>query len=577
VSKRRKGAQQAAVAAAGFVHPYDRLHPLTQAALAAGMSIVIGLALAWLSNHSSIAETVKRMTARLYLPALSSTYPTEGRDAITVITIDDADLEKRRLAWPVPLTEYKALIERLLRHEPKAIFLDIVFLDNRPSDETEGLARAACRAREQGVPVYLASLQGQVSRSSETERTLLWARTYAGQPCISPVAPNISIDRYERSAWEYPLRVERSTLPPAALAMACDAKPALCPSDLSQDMALVWGSRPAPINEQLMLDYNDKGELEPVCRSEWSWLELVPKLGGLLRQLPTPDWLVDRLPDNDWWATLISFKQWKQPLCVYNRTLPLRALDAGQVVPLEEVREALHQRFVLIGTDFQSRGDSVMAPLQGRVPGVHAHAMALDNLISFRGEYRQAGDFALSLPLTRATQYTIIAVALLAVGMVAWGRFTRYLASHSELPRPVAPERLQGSGASSALGKRKGMRRIASFVYQLCKKLFSLGLYAAVPPRHNRWYRFGRPALAALLAVLGIWLLFQIGDRLLHVGPLSLIEFLLFPLGVEFMHGGEKAARLLATIWDASGFDDAKRRLVELAVRAEHQAGTDTH
>lgn len=121
------------------------------------------------------------------------------------------------------------------------------------------------------------------------------------------------------------------------------------------------------------------------------------------------------------------------------------------------------------------------------------------------------------------------------------------------------------------------MRRIASFVYQLCKKLFSLGLYAAVPPRHNRWYRFGRPALAALLAVLGIWLLFQIGDRLLHVGPLSLIEFLLFPLGVEFMHGGEKAARLLATIWDASGFDDAKRRLVELAVRAEHQAGTDTH
>lgn len=574
---RRTRPAQPTQASKGFSHPFERLSPWSQACLAAGMSVLIGLLLAWLSNHSSIAEVVKRMTARLYLPALSSAYPTEGRDAITVITIDDADLEQRRLSWPVPLNEYKALIERLLRHEPKAIFLDIVFLDNRPEDQVQGLTRAACRAREQGTSVFVASLQGQISRVSDTERSLLAARTQAGQPCITPVAPNVGVDRYDRSAWDYPLRVAHSPLPSAALAMACAAQPALCAVEPSQDLAFVWGSRPAAINEQLMLSRNDQGELEPVCRSDWSWLELVPKLGGLLRQLPTPDWLINRLPDTDWWAKQMSFQRWNLPLCVYNRTLPLRALDAGQALSLDELRDALHQRLILIGTDFQSRGDSVMAPLQGRVPGVHAHAMALDNLISFHGDYRQAGDFALSLPLTRPTLYTVLAVVMLAVGMVAWGRLTRFWAERAELSPSVVRARHQLANTVAVSAQRRGARRAIAFVGLLFSKLFSLGRYASAPPRHRRWYRFGRPTLAALLAVLGIYLLFQIGDHMLQVGPLTLIEFLLFPLGVEFMHGGEKTARLLAALWEASGRTNAKAYLVEMATQADEASGADPH
>lgn len=573
MNTRRKRHPAPAQSQPHFIHPYERLAPWPQAILAAGMSIVIGLALAWLSNHSSIAEVVKRMTARLYLPALSSAYPTTGRDAITVLTIDDGDLQKRQLSWPLPLDQYKALIERLLRYEPRAIFLDLVFLDQRPEDQVQGLARAACRAREQGVPVYLASLQGQIDRESDTEQRLLGARTTDGRPCFSPVAPNISVDRYDRSSWEYPLHVERSPLRSAALAIACDTQPEACPRDTKEELAIVWGSRPDPMNEQLMLAADEMtGELEPVCRSDWSWLELVPKLGGLLRELPTPDWLIDRLPDNDWWAKQMSFRRWSLPLCVYNRSLPLRALDGGPAISLDELRASLHQRVVLIGTDFQSRGDHVMAPLQGRVPGVHAHAMALDNLLSYRGDYRLAGDFAPQWPLTRPTVYTLIAVVLLAVGMVGWGRFTRVWARRAALP-----SRRAGLGASNAEPARKhgrkGPARLLSFLRHFVAKLLTLGLYAAAPPRHGAAYRYGRPLLAALLSVLGILLLFQLGDRLMHVGPLSLIEFLLFPLGVEFMHGGEKAARLVAAVWEATGRQDPHAYLV-WAARQEEDGGS---
>ena len=67
------------------------------------VTVVTGLFLAWLSNKLLIDEVVKRAMSRIHAPLLSLSYPQTGQQAITVVTIDDADLKEYGLNWLVPL------------------------------------------------------------------------------------------------------------------------------------------------------------------------------------------------------------------------------------------------------------------------------------------------------------------------------------------------------------------------------------------------------------------------------------------------------------------------------------------
>jgi len=532
-------------------HPFDR-HPLWLQALLAGLtSTLIGVLLAWLSNFSSVAESVKRMSARLYMPALSDSYGLRGRDHISVLTIDDEDLKALGLSWPVPLSYYQRLIDKLAVHRPRALFVDLVFLDSRPDEEVKRFGDAACAARALDVRVYLASLHGQ-RQSSDTEDTLLARRLPDGTACITAVAPNVEEDRIDRSAWNYPLRT--GGMDSAALAMACGSAERACPDDRQEALALVWGRRPAPSNEQIMQQLHADQSSSPICRSEWSWLEVTPQLGGLLRQIGNQDWLNSHLPDGSVWGRLLNFSRWSLPLCPYNRVVPVRALQGYGFSP-EELHGALNGKLLLLGTDFQSQGDHVMSPLQGRVAGVHVHAMALDNLLTYEGAYRRAGDLELLNPGAPASVFTFVAVLGLSFGMTLWA-IVAYHWQRRDQRRFLQRRKKTGKATPAAPPKSKGKvpypRAIALFLKMVLLRTVTLGRLPALPTEQTLYYRLGRPVLAVLLALLGILLLFKVGDSWMRVGPLSLIEFLLFPLGVEFLHGGRKAARFVSAAWDGA-------------------------
>ena len=517
-------------------------------------TVVTGLFLAWVSDKLLVDEVVKRATTRIYAPLLSLNYPDAGQRSITVVTLDDTDLKEYGLNWPVPLDYYQRLLDGIVKLKPKAIFLDVVFLDSKPKREIDALIGAACRATEAGVPFFMATFARE-ALSSNAERLLFEARTAAGRPCALPVRSNVTPDTLDQSHWAYPLRprVEdehssRTDLPDSvALSIYCRFYAASCPTHTEVPLALVWATKAAPTNHQIMVTRDANGALEPVCRKDWDLWEVIPGAHILSRLAGHPN----------------------LPLCPYNQVVPVRAFK-GQGFSPTQLDEALAGKVVMIGADLKAVGDNSFSPLHGRLPGVHVHAMALDNLISFDGQYRANGDFEWhELWHSQANRFIFLSLLLTAAVMVLWKRYKVHatpsglateLVSRGSFSQWPFVQRLQRAGdrhAGSWLmltmvsGSLVGLKLLVRLSLVVCLPLLlMLGwprLGFTEKSRHEfkqaRWGVLIYLTLGALVFYLGYYVFFQ--------GPLSIIEYVLFPLMSHFLHLGELFADRSRQLWCA--------------------------
>lgn len=487
------------------------------------MTIVVGLFMAWLSNKLLMEEVIKRATTRIYAPLLSLNYSKAGQQAITVLTLDDTDLKEYGLSWPVPLDYYQRLLDGVVKRKPKAIFLDVLFLDDKPKREVESLIGAACRATDAGVPFFLATFALE-SLSSKTEQQLFAARTNSGVPCVIPVRPNVTPDSLDQSQWAYPLRPrhaeedkDNAVLPDSvALSMYCRLYPDTCPANTEVPLALIWATKAAPTNVATMVVRDKQGSLAPVCREVWNWWEVIPG-AVLFRKIANMSML---------------------PLCPYNQVIPVRAFK-NYGFTAAQLDEELQDKVVLIGADLKSIGDNLFSPLHGRLPGVHVHAMALDNLISFDGKYRENGDFEWhELWHSSANIFIFLSLLLTAAVMVPWNIYKkRVLADDSHHTKPPEPPK------TLWLSKAR----------MICLSPFMLILGA--PGLGKR----GQPLFQwLLLPIIKVLIYVTLGFAVLVMGyygflqgPLSIIEYVLFPMMAHFLHMGETFANRSKQIWEA--------------------------
>lgn len=506
------------------MHPSDRHEPppsFLWSIWVVLVTIIVGLFLAWLSNKMMVEELVKRGTAKIYAPVLSLFYKDTGQQNITVITIDDADLKEYGLNWPVSLDYYQRVIDALTKRHAKAIFLDILFLDEKPEKELRALADAACRATDAGIPFFLATFARE-SLTSDSERKLFAARTPTGTPCVIPVQASVSPDALEQSQWSYPLQFSNHEAPkheapqsPASVALSiyCNLYKASCPEHAETPLALIWGSKSAPTNSDIMVDRDmTTGALAPVCRGHWNWWEIIPGASMLNSMITRSNML---------------------PVCPYNQVVPVRALK-GKGFSAEELNQAISGKIVLIGADLKAVGDNVFSPLQGRLPGVHVHAMALDNLITFNGQYKENGEFEWhEYWHSRANQFVILSITLIATAMVFWRRHKEKIIADTKLSDdlPNAPD-------------LKGWTLVFTIIGMI-PKIPSMILMGT-----PRGYSSPKEKQASLLQLVEVLiyialgtLVLGIGYWLLDQGPLAIIEYVLFSLMAHFSHLGTLIAQ----------------------------------
>lgn len=540
------------------------------------VTVVTGLFLAWLSNKLLVDEVVKRAMSRIYAPLLSLNYSDAGQRAITVVTVDDTDLNEYGLSWPVPLDFYQRLLDGVVKRKPSAIFLDVLFLDNKPEKEVQSLIRAACRAADAGIPFFMATFARELL-SSDTERKIFAARTKFGVPCVTAARSNVTPDSLDQSQWAYPLRprsedeIEQSGVFPdsVALSIYCRLYATTCPSKTEVPLSLIWASKAEPTNVSTMVARDKQGTLMTVCRGHWNWWEVLPGANMLFQLAGNPI----------------------LPLCPYNEVIPVRAFK-GYGFSAAQLDEAVKGKVVMIGADLKAIGDNSFSPLHGRLPGIHVHAMALDNLISFDGRYRENGDFEWRhLWHAPANLFIFLSILLTASVMVFWKHHKEGISSQhlaAEMTNrggfgewPIV-QWLRSTGAQHS--ENPVVNSLVRLGLFLVKWSVRLSLLVTMPLLLVLgWPRFGstqktrhelKLALWGLMVYLALGVvIFYLGYYVFYQGPLSIIEYVLFPLMAHFLHVGETIASRSRQFWLSLWASNPWAEWAAQGIEAETKAG----
>jgi hypothetical protein len=520
------------------------------------VSVALGIVLSWWSDQSAVDEAVKRVSAMLYGPLLSETYPDTGRGIVAVVTVDDDDLAEMGLSWPVPLDFYGRMIDSLSAYGPRTIFFDIAFADQRPKETIDAFTDAACKAAQTGSRVYIVSAS-KTGYPSPTERALSQPQI-DGRPCIRTVGAEVIVDRNDHRAWEYPLvstndagaMVRSAALAlaydpiacdaplqgecrsPAARLDACTRKGETCRPDHPAHLALIWGTRAPPEGPQL---HRNAKSGAAYCIAEWSWWNLVPYRRQVLNAL--------------------GYEQ--LPLCPYNQVIPARALMGSVLIfEDEELDPLLRNRYVLVGTDLRYHADRVNTPFHGRLPGVFLHAMALDNLISLRGEYRY--------PASEDFRFRTFAIALIVVMLTLWDALWPWASARA----PGDPEQNRS---------KKGPTRRVVLFFDLLAGSALRGAKPFTRHRHDSRAGWFRHKFVTLLFYVGVAILVFYLAEWAQVGPLSLAEYIAFPLTAHFVGLGDVVVDRALLVWDATSRPEARAYLDSLDIDgADNSKGART-
>lgn len=357
----------------------------------------------------------------------------KGQKAISVVYLDDLAMDNLRgVGWnhfPPTMDQQWTMIDDVLhaaKAPPAAVFVDFlylgesgeppgfpVFLDglaeathagrwkDRPACLRDPLMRLSCIIAAGGVPVVLAK-PGATDMGFQTDtQKKLDAVTLMSPALVNKTAyplitryPDLDAARGQAlgmhdfdlspaaslyAAWRI-AHDKAGSSPFAALRgqgqAALAGRPVGPLPDLSADFGppldVVWGSRPDP--DHLRMVRQMSGKL-PDCRGAHS----SSVAARFFEQL----------------AVLRGPAQDARQECPYTLSLGYDRLVSTEGLQQGDIDRVLAGKLVFVGGQFRSSNDWVETPVQGQVPGVHFHAMALDNLVEFGRDYRRNVNFQL--------------------------------------------------------------------------------------------------------------------------------------------------------------------------------------
>lgn len=283
-------------------------------------------------------------------------YPTTGRDKISVALIDEETLHSANMPWPWTYGQHALALGALRALKPKAVIIDILFVDNRPDNTLPELVEEIRRYQKDKIPIYF---EGGIDLPFG-ENPLRPEIASTGVPILDP-----TILVYQGVARQYPIngRCYRTKKPEnqdcysLALRVYQDLFHNLKLDTREGLMEIVWGTKTDPINTKWMRVKDSDGNLQS-CKTETDFFHRV------------------YLAFFDTSAVLSS--------CPYAGVIPAQSLLQG--IDDADVAGLAHDRIVFYGASLQGAQDKSFTPVNGLLANVFVHAMALDNLISFHGD-----------------------------------------------------------------------------------------------------------------------------------------------------------------------------------------------
>jgi len=388
------------------------------------IQMIVPSALLLLLNPFNILDTQADRSEKIITAIVSPFYPLsdsltnvfhnktaeENRDKTAVIIINEEDVASGLMSashsWPPELKEYGALLRRLSKYQPAAIFvdLDIANRDNAEKQKFFG----QLKFKNSKTQLYFACIP------SEGAATAPYANAIKSISCQTPADNNEQPLPFQgvpvtwpRHGGSYPLCVPGADgtpqLSPAAhlarLLMQRSSRQEdatwleqQCPSDdqtktnghdpradAEDDtqknpfdfrwMTVVWGASQPPDAANVGIDDDDcKGvALDTFGQRLHAMLSVI--VNGFAVELLHHD-----EPQARPWNIVSP--------CAYHYNFSLKTLKNASLDDETMIR-AFRDRVVIIGVNLPALHDTWHSPVHGPIPAAHLHAMALDNLLNF--------------------------------------------------------------------------------------------------------------------------------------------------------------------------------------------------
>jgi CHASE2 domain-containing sensor protein len=286
-------------------------------------------------------------------------YGAAGRDAISVAVVDEETLQTLQMPWPWDYGAHARVLDALLAYHPKAVIVDFLFVDSRPDPTLPQLIEEIHRYQGAHVPIYF---EGGI-QLPYGEAPLRPELAATGVTILDPTLPV-----YDGIARQYNFtgkcfsgpRPRDAPCLSLALQIFKDVYPQFPLAPLNGRMELVWGTRVAPQNAKWITATDSSGARKS-CRSDI----------GPLRRI---------------YLAFFDTAAVQNP-CPYNAQIPVVALMEGSDDP--DLLALAMNRVVFYGGALQGAQDQTYTPVNGLLPSVFVHAMALDNLITYQGRPKQ--------------------------------------------------------------------------------------------------------------------------------------------------------------------------------------------
>ena len=323
----------------------------------------------------------QRISARLVAPF----YNSQAQDHVAVVLIDDGTLQARGMAWPPRYAYYEEMLRRILAHQPRAVFVDVLLEERRDYDDSFAAAQESLTATlgDAGIPVYFGvsapGRQSIFSASGARNVVTSWHGTGSAYPLdigevnalkpagARPTAGPVGVADSRSVA----LALYRDACPDAGQAGCTEAGTELGPEAELPPMAVRWGFNPPVVAEPMREHLHGcLADARPGWRQRSS--QSLQLLWDSFRSGAK-----DRIEDD------------KRQECAYTLTVFEEQLDGEALLGDEDagIGPLLKDRVVLVGTHLIGLNDRVLSPVHQQIPGVYLHAMALDNLMHWGRDY----------------------------------------------------------------------------------------------------------------------------------------------------------------------------------------------
>jgi len=339
--------------------------------------------------HSASADQSAETHARITAPF----YASEGQSRVTVILIDDALLDRLGSSWPMTYSDQGTLLRKILGYKPAAVFVDLLHerphasaSSDQPKDLVDALGSAGELVAGGATPVLIATIPAELS--SATPQPVCGDHAISasgGAPRLLEEFTNAGF-KGSFSGWtgcgsKYPLFLygdPAHATPAFALyrdvycrentGAACEhARNAPAAArDFKDPLLVVWGAIPSEAHARL----SSAGGVP--CQ------DARPSRGDRLRLSFSQS--IQSIKDTFTWST----ERGERLVCPFTDVVSANWLYGSHG---DEVRPFIEGRIVMLGTHVLGVGDLVRNPVNGQVPGVMVHAMALDNLIRYGDGY----------------------------------------------------------------------------------------------------------------------------------------------------------------------------------------------